>query len=274
MFRVKFFLFLIGFAANGILAVGQPSNDICSSATDIQGLIEQNQDVAGPFNNIGATGNDLDIAGITGCWLDDLTGNADGSSPQIDATVWFRFDGFDGVLSLFVQPCDSNLNFLSQDTQMVIYKGECDTLELVSCNEDLNPSSNYYWSGITSEIQSGSTYYLAVDGFNYSGFGSPELPLTTGEFCLSMQEPQVSVNENQLDLGLAYPNPSTGPIVLQANAPIQEVLICDVSGTVRSVFVNSGSGSAITMEMPEESGFYIVCVKTNRGTYTERIVRN
>ncbi|MFM7234232.1 MAG: hypothetical protein ACKOZM_06545, partial [Flavobacteriales bacterium] len=56
-------------------ALAQPINDLCSFATDIQSFINQQgqSTLAGPYSNVGATGNDLDIAGITGCWLDDLT---------------------------------------------------------------------------------------------------------------------------------------------------------------------------------------------------------
>lgn len=253
--------------------LSQPSNDICSSATDIQALMTQNQEVAGPFSNIGSTGNDLDIAGVTGCWLDDLTGGADGSSPQIDATVWFKFEGFDGIASIYTQLCDSNLTFLSQDTQMVLYRGECDTLEVVACNEDLNTQTGNYWSGISTSVQAGNTYYLAVDGFNYSGFGSPELPLTTGEFCLSTQLPPVSVYESLPLATMVYPNPSYGTVSIDSHCPIQEVSIFDVSGKCRTTIGGMNSQKLPEIRLPEESGFYLVCVKTTCGKVSRRIIR-
>jgi hypothetical protein len=274
MYWIRPFLFVALLVVGVLSSMAQPVNDLCSSAADIQSLISQTIQIAGPFSNEGATGNDLDIAGVTGCWLDDLAGNADGSSPQIDATVWFRFEGFDGTLMLYVQQCDSNLTFLSQDTQMALYTGECDTLELVACNEDLNAPSNYYWSGLTTGIQSGNTYYLAVDGFNYSGFGSPEIPLTTGQFCLSNQEPQVSVPEiigKGVDI---YPNPSDGFITIDADSHIHEVTVFDVAGACYGKYSNSGSHKLQSFQLPEVSGFYLIHVRTDHGVVTRRVIRN
>jgi hypothetical protein len=257
-----------------LVAMAQPQNDICSSATDLQPYLDESAQLAGPFSNVGATGNDLNIADVTGCWLDDLTGNADGSSPQIDATVWFRLEGYDGVLMLYVQPCDSNLNFISEDTQMALYTGECDSLEIVDCNEDINSASTNYWSGITTTIQAGTTYYVAIDGFNYSGFGSPELPLTTGEFCISFQEPVVSVLEYTKKVVSAFPNPTNGSVSIQAESEIREIAVSDVTGkTVMQVFTQQNVRT-YNLRMPAEEGVYLVRVKTDHGIFTERIIRN
>lgn len=254
-------------------AFAQPLNDNCSSAIDLQIYVNQPGELAGPYSNVGATGNDLDIASVTGCWLDDLTGNADGSSPQIDATVWFRLDGYDGVLMVYIQPCDSNLTFLTEDTQMALYRGECDSLEIVACNEDVNSDLNVYWSGLTTEIESGSTYYLAVDGFNYSGFGSPELPLTTGEFCISLQEPVVGIEENVVQVISVYPNPTDGLITLQAESPIEEIVVTDLAGKKCRFMLNSAFTKSISFDMPMDGGIYLLHVKTEQGNYTHRIVR-
>lgn len=273
MYSMRFTIVFVGLAFASILKA-QPSNDICSSATDIQEIFNLNQELLGPFSNAGATGNDLNIADVSGCWLDDLTGNADGSSPQIDATVWFKFEGFDSTLSLFVQLCDSNLTFLSQDTQMAIFTGDCDTLELVACNEDFNAQAGNYWSGISTEIQSGSTYFVAVDGFNYSGFGSPELPLTTGEFCLSTQQPQVSVEERGVETAAVYPNPSNGLVSIRSASPIREVIIFDITGKGCSSVYGSNAQILHMVELPRESGFYLVQVSTDHGVFTSRVLRN
>lgn len=266
-FSVIFCCFTVAFA--------QPLNDLCSFATDIQPYINQQAEpaLAGPYTNVGATGNDLDIASVTGCWLDDLTGNADGSSPQVDATVWFRFDGYDGVLMLYVQPCDTNLAFISQDTQMALYSGECDSLELVACNEDINSAMYNYWSGLTTTIEAATSYYLAVDGFNYSGFGSPELPLTTGEFCLSFTQPTVAIDEAMNTSVRLFPNPTEGRIHLQADSFISEVIICNALGQSCGFYAPYKS-SSIDLEMPFEAGFYTLRVRTEKGTTVHRVIRN
>jgi hypothetical protein len=115
---------------------------------------------------------------------------------------------------------------------------------------------------------------MAVDGFNYSGFGSPELPLTTGEFCLSTQEPEVSVAEFSTEGLKAFPNPSNGTVSLQAISPILEVSIYDVSGTCIRTFVGTGDFSDSNIQLPQEAGFYFIRVKTKRGYGTTRIIRN
>lgn len=264
---------LLSGLVNGLFA--QPINDVCSFATDIQLYIDQSGQslVAGPFSNVGATGSDLDIASVTGCWLDDLTGNADGSSPQVDATVWFRFDGYDGELMLYVQPCDTNISFLSQDTQMALYSGECDTLELVACNEDVNAAINNYWSGLTTLITSGNTYYLAVDGFNYSGFGSPELPLTTGEFCLSFTQPAVSVEVTTDNLTRVFPNPSQGLVRVQADSFIRELTVYNSLGQSCGEYAPSHQRS-FELNLPEMQGVYTLLLRTEHGTTVHRIIKN
>ncbi|MFM9006201.1 MAG: T9SS type A sorting domain-containing protein, partial [Flavobacteriales bacterium] len=260
---------------NTIAMLAQPSNDVCSFATDIQSFINQQgqSTLAGPYSNVGATGNDLDIAGITGCWLDDLTGNADGSSPQIDATVWFRFEGYDGEVMLYVQPCDSNLTFLSQDTQMALYSGECDTLELVACNEDIDAAMNNYWSGLTTNIVSGSTYYLAVDGFNYSGFGSPELPLTTGEFCLSFAPPAVSIEEIRETTVQVFPNPMQGIMHVRSEAFIRELTIFNGMGQLCEAY-SPYQCRSFDWDVALSPGVYTLLVRTESGTTVHRIIKN
>jgi hypothetical protein len=256
------------------IAVAQPGNDICSSAIDLQPLLPAGQEsvLLGPYSNEFATGNDLDIATVTGCWFDDLTGLADGSSPQIDATVWFRFEGYDGELMLYVQPCDSNLNFLTEDTQMVLYTGECDSLELVACNEDINSAMQNYWSGVTTPVEAGLTYYLAVDGFNYGGFGSPELPLTTGEFCLQFSQPVVSIEESVSPNVVFFPNPTHDRVQLQSAEYIDEVTVWNAQGE-RVADMRTAQSTQLDVYLPEACGVYVLSVRSgNRVTY-HRIVK-
>ena len=255
-----------------LVSLAQPANDICSSATNIQDFFSQGEPSTLPFSNMGATGNDLDIATVTGCWLDDLTGNADGSSPQIDATVWFYFEGFDGTLSIFTTPCDSTVTFLSADTQMALYSGECDTLELVACNEDINADQFNYWSGITTSISANNSYYLVVDGFNYSGFGSPELPLTTGELCLSMVPPVVSVETPRQHAVSLFPNPTTGSVTLSTADRMEEVVVFDLTGKECAHF-NLLNQQNFNLDMPQAAGMYTVVVRTNASTAVHRVIK-
>jgi len=256
-------------------AFAQPANDICSSATNIQTIIiEATAGVAsaGPFSNVAATGNDVDIATVTGCWLDDMTGLADGSSPQVDATVWFHFTGIGGVFKLEVQPCDTNLNFISEDTQMALFRGECDSLQLVDCNEDSDALALNYWSAVQPLLEEGASYYLAIDGFNYSGFGSPELPLTTGEFCLQISNPMVHVYEMSVATMQLFPNPSDGQTTIVAAEELLEVALYDCRGA-RIAQWHPKHARRFEMALPDAPGVYIVCVSTAQGEQRMRLIR-
>jgi hypothetical protein len=266
------------FAIFGLLsveAIAQPANDICSSAINIQSSLIQSASalaVAGPFSNVAATGNDVYIDAVTGCWLDDLTGLADGSSPQVDATVWFHFTGIAGVFNIQVQPCDTNLNFISQDTQMVLFTGECDSLVLVDCNEDIDTATYNYWSGIQTELTQDASYYLAVDGFNYSGFGSPELPLTTGEFCLHVTNPTLRIPEFSDAQVTVYPNPNDGQVTITSEEELSEVSLFDCRGSLIQTWTPRHN-KRMQIDLPNAAGVYVVRVASNRGVRTMRLMR-
>lgn len=253
----------------------QLSNDICSSAIDLQSYLLAAQSapvIAGPFSNSAATGNDFDIATVTGCWLDDLTGLADGSSPQIDATVWFRLTGVDQEVRLAIQPCDTTFDFLSADTQLALFSGECDSLEIVDCNEDIDPETYNYWSAIYTPLTAGTEYRMVVDGFNYSGFGSPDAPLTTGEFCIHISIPALQVNELTEQVVTIFPNPSDDRVQLNAASEIVEVRVFNAQGQEFTVF-SPKNATTLDVAMPDESGVYLVLVQTKYQTTTHRIVR-
>jgi hypothetical protein len=253
----------------------QLSNDICSSAIDLQSYLLAAQTapvIAGPFSNSAATGNDFDIATVTGCWLDDLTGLADGSSPQIDATVWFRLTGVDQEVRLAIQPCDTTFDFLSADTQLALFSGECDSLEIVDCNEDIDPETYNYWSAIYTPLTAGTEYRMVVDGFNYSGFGSPDAPLTTGEFCIHISIPALQVNELTEPVVTIFPNPSDDRVQLNAASEIVEVRVFNAQGQEFTVF-SPKNATTLDVAMPDESGVYLVLVQTKYQTTTHRIVR-
>jgi hypothetical protein len=273
-FYVSSFLCCLSLALS-ISVYAQPGNDICSSAIDLQEFLpaSQGQPLAGPYTNVGATGNDVDIASVTGCWLDDLTGSADGSSPQVDATVWFHFQGWDGTLMLYVQPCDTSLAFISEDTQMALFSGECDSLQLVSCNEDVDAVNFNYWSGITTSVQANTSYYVAIDGFNYSGFGSPDLPLTTGEFCFSFTQPTVEVPEISVAKSTVFPNPSSGKVQLTADSFLKEVSVFNTTGAecMRLSLCNTRTHE---LELPEAPGIYTLVVRTEMGMSVHRVIKN
>jgi len=208
--------------------------------------------IAGPFSNAAATGNDVEIAAVTGCWLDDLTGLADGSSPQIDATVWFRLTGIDQEVRLAIQPCDTTFDFLSGDTQLALFSGECDSLEIVDCNEDIDPATYNYWSAIYTPLS--------------------DAPLTTGEFCIHVSIPSLQVSELTEPMSTIFPNPADDRIQVNAASEIIEVRMFNAQGQELAVFSPKNS-KTLDVVMPAESGVYVVLVKTKYQTKTHRVVR-
>lgn len=276
--RLSFFsvLCFVWFAcAQAIYVKAQITNDACSGAINLQSYIQQaafGTITTEPFSNEGASGNDLDISGITGCWLDDLTGLANGSSPQIDATVWFRFEGFDGEIRIHSLPCDTTFDFLSEDTQMALYRGACDSLVLVACNEDLDAPALNYWAGIQVAVQSGADYYLVIDGFNYSGFGSEEDPLTTGEFCLQLSSPVVHVETQAKPQATVFPNPAQDHVTIQGDAFIEQLQLFDVNGRLLCA-LEPIRQKQILLPLPESAGLYVVRIITEKGIEVARIER-
>ncbi|MFM2202108.1 MAG: hypothetical protein RL040_1308 [Bacteroidota bacterium] len=273
VFRLLLIIVIVAQSASRLSA--QLSNDLCSSAIDLQPYLVAAQTapvIAGPFSNTAATGNDVDIAAVTGCWLDDLTGLANGSSPQVDATVWFRLTGIDQEVRLEVQPCDTTFDFLSADTQLALFSGECDSLEIVDCNEDIDPATYNYWSAIYTSLSAGTEYRMVVDGFNYSGFGSPDAPLTTGEFCIHVSIPSLQVSELTTPVSTIFPNPTDDRIQVNAASEIIEVRMFNAQGQEFAVFCPKNV-KTLDVVMPTESGVYVVLVQTKYQTTTHRVVR-
>ena len=82
-----------------------------------------------------------------------------------------------------INTCD----FLSYDTSVVIYKGNCETQ--ITCNGDgpFNSLCQTYYSSITFDVELNETYYLRIGGYeSASGAGLLNVSMTApGACCLS-----------------------------------------------------------------------------------------
>ena len=109
---------------------------------------------------------------------------------SVDQSFWFQMTGDGGTYQIVTTNCPGAA-FYSNDTQMALYRGSCDSLELVLANDDLMPfwDANYgwYYSWIVARLEDGEQYYLMVDGYNWNE-GDTFQGVAQGTFCILMTE--------------------------------------------------------------------------------------
>ena len=177
---------LFAFASNA----QAPANDVCSGAIDLSDLLGNGigvQQTSDTYTNIDATGEPELAADLEGFWFDtDTMGN----DVSVDQSVWFKLQGDGGTYQIVTENC-AGAAFYSNDTQMALYKGSCDSLELMLANDDLMPfwDANYgwYYSWIDARLEDGVEYYLMVDGYNWND-GDTFQGVAQGTFCVSVTE--------------------------------------------------------------------------------------
>ncbi|MBK12705.1 MAG: hypothetical protein CL849_04165 [Crocinitomicaceae bacterium] len=167
-----------------------PENDLCSDAIDLTEHLGQpigSVQSAGSFSNIGATGEAELEAELALSWFD--TG-LDGTEVSVDQSVWFHFTGDGNVYQFMTWNCPGSA-FYSNNTQMAIYQGSCDDLDLIVANDDLNAfwDINYGWhySFVNAKLEEGQDYFIMVDGYRFSE-GDFWEGVAQGTFCLSINQ--------------------------------------------------------------------------------------
>ncbi len=147
----------------------QPANNECSGAIDISALFDGNTNSSAIFDNTGATNEASDpIFGF------ECFGEA---TPSVENSIWFTFVGDGNPYTITTNDCGSSNYIAGADAQIATYSGTCGGLSPVAngCNEDGPGASPGNWfSEVTFETVSGTTYYMLVDGFQAA----------SGEFCL------------------------------------------------------------------------------------------
>lgn len=250
-----------------------PVNDLCADAVAVDAAFAGAENAvvqSGPYTNVGATGGDVNIADVTGCWFDDLAGVGDGNNPLAENTVWFTFQGDGQDYVVIADNCGGTSDFPG-DTQMIIYSGTCGNLVPVACNDDISTANNIYWAGVPLSTTNNTTYYIAIDGFDYTGFGSPNDPLTTGDFCLQVQQVVVSVNEVTAPVFSVYPNPARDQFTIQGSEKMTDVVVRNIVGEI--VFSTSNLNTNIyRVDGNYAAGIYTVEVSTLNGKSVSRVV--
>jgi hypothetical protein len=125
--------------------------------------------------------------------------------------------------------CDGAAEFFQGDTQMAVYTGDCGNLVPVACGDDIDFGGGNYYSNVFFETELDETYYIMVDGYDYTAFNAEP---ATGEFCLNVVQVLTNVEENDL-LGLnAYPNPTSNVLNLNADLNLDYVRVYNMVGAL------------------------------------------
>lgn len=167
-----------------------PFNDICADAADLSALLGQGigqKQTTDSYSNVDATGEPELAEGLEGYWFD---ADADGNDVSVDQSVWFRMEG-DGNTYQFMTINCSGAALYSDDTQMALYRGNCNALTLVAANDDLQPfwdvNYGWYYSWTDAKLDEGETYFLMVDGYNWND-GDNFQGVAQGSFCLTVMQ--------------------------------------------------------------------------------------
>lgn len=176
-------LFLCAALSLPFFAWAQPGNDLCSNAVDISEVLMGDigeQISVGPYANLEATGEPELANDLTGFWFDNASG---ASMPSVDQSVWFRFTG-DGNTYQFITWICPGSAFYSNDLQLALYTGSCDSLSLVTANDDMQVWWGWWHSVLNFTAEEGVDYWLMADGFNHYD-GDDWQGVGQGTFCLA-----------------------------------------------------------------------------------------
>ncbi len=267
--RMMCALMLAGSPCEEIVVEG-PENDECMNAIDINTLFTGGLQMTmsdGPFSNEGATAEDPNYPLDAGCFV------AFSSEPSVDNTVWFTFEGDGQLYNINTSDCNGTATFTNSDTQMAIYSGTtCEGLTLVDCVDDIDTQGSVFWAGLPFQTADNTTYYVMVDGFNYTAGGSGGLDsLSTGNFCLDVTQITVNINENELAGFRMFPNPTRNNFTIAANSKIENINIFNLVG---EIVATESNVNAKTYEVKAQlaKGIYMVDVYTSAGKNTQKLI--
>jgi len=202
IYKLSFTLLLIFIGAS---TFAQPANNECSGAIDLTASIGQgvgNTITSGPYDNTSATNEADDPTTGFECFLES---NENQATPSLDNTLWFSFIGDGNIyfLEATVNGCSlTGEGIRLDDTQIVVYIGNCGSLTPIGCNEDgpnADENVGIYPAGLDINTQSGVKYYILVDGFKTGEDG-----FSRGEFCMKVTQ--------QEDILCNNPNASAGTV--------------------------------------------------------------
>jgi len=282
---VEYLIMVDGFNFEGSVSVGEfcmivtqrppaPANDLCVNAIDLNSSTGQGEGTvvnAGTYTNVSATTSDDPAAGFD-CLLES---DGMGSMPSLDNTIWFTItgDGNDYILEATVTDCSVSGGIPGNDTQIVVYTGECGDLTSVACNDDgPDAGDGNFPSLVEFTAEAGVEYSILVDG--YGG--------VVGDFCLFFtQQTNVGVLEvNEDVLGMTvFPNPVQDLINLNINTAEYKdavIMVTNVMGqTIHQQAANLQSGmNTLSIDLKHApAGVYMISVETDSHQSVNRFMK-
>ncbi len=236
-------------------------NDNCDGAidlTDLTGGPVDSPQTLGAFSNDGATSeNDPNPNDeVANCWF---------GTPLVSNTVWFSFEGDGSEYFIETVNCSEVTDYIDDgDTQMAIFTGDCGDLTQVACNEDGPQStSSEFPAGITLLTEPGVTYSVMVDG--YEG--------AQGEFCMQMTMTSAMSVEDQSAFEFnAYPNPTTGLVVVESGLQLNQVNLMNVLGQTVKQWSLNGAERFEFDASDVEAGVYLLQVRSGEKFSTLKLI--
>ena len=246
-----------------------PENDECAGAFDINTLFGGGPSVeftSIQFTNSGATPESTDPGGYD-CWIDtDVANDLDNS---LDNSVWFTFDGDGAEYAIVVDDCNGTATFTFDDSQMAVYSGNgCGNLVPVACSEDIAPDLDIYNAGLVLPTVANTTYYILIDGFNYIDIDGP---IASGDFCITVANTAVSVNEIDKSNVVMFPNPADNQFTITADQNISMIEIHNLVGSLVAT-ENNVNKKIYNMNTQLSKGVYMVTVYTTNGKSVQKLI--
>ena len=136
------------------------SYDDCADAYDITSLINGLQEgetaTSIQFDNTTATGGEETNPDNLICLFDKV----------IENSLWVTFTGNGNSYIIGTTECGATASEYLNTSQAIVYQGDCDNLEFISCNEFQQesqvPNDFTFKAYLTTEV--GVQYYMLLDG--------------------------------------------------------------------------------------------------------------
>jgi len=141
------------------------------------------------------------------------------------------------------------------------------TTENLSATGNTITASSVNWT--VEDLTVGEKYYLYAEINDGTRKRFHYLPY---EFLI---EDAQNINISAENIILIYPNPTTGILVIasEAKQSIKNIKITDITGKIiLSPFVKGAGGLEIDLT-PQPSGIYLLKIETEKGVYTEKIIK-
>jgi len=141
------------------------------------------------FDNTNATGGEETNPDFLICLFDKV----------IENSLWVTFTGNGNSYIIGTTECGATASEYLSTSQAIVYKGDCDNLEFISCNEyqqELQDPNDFTFKAyLNTEV--GVQYYMLLDGSD--AFFNTDLNVV-GKFCLEIERAKdVSCGDDDLE---------------------------------------------------------------------------